>query len=87
MIDQIREEVSRDRKRGARTASSSVLLRPHRRRPDSEGDEARQGGDGDGDAGVLHGEAEALLQRQFGAAGGGFHVPERLRRHEHVVDS
>ena len=61
-------------------------LLPHRRGPDCEGDEAGQGGDGDGDAGVLHGEAEALLQRK-GAARTRVHISERLRRHEHVVDA
>ena len=62
------------------------ILLPHRRGPDCEGDEAGQGCDGDGDAGVLHGEAEALLQRE-GAARTGVHISKRLRRHEHVVDA
>lgn len=59
---------------------------PHRCGPNCERDEAGQGRDGDGDAGVLHGEAEALLQRQS-AARSRVHVSKGLRRHEHVVDT
>ena len=53
---------------------------------DGEGDEVRDRGDRDGGAGVLHGEPEALFERQFGS-GPRHHVLERLRHHEHVVDS
>ena len=62
----------------------SHVFAAHRGGPDGEGDEAGEGGDGDGDARVLHRQPEPLLQRQR-AARAGVHVAERLRRHEHVV--
>ena len=58
----------------------------HRDGPDSEGEDVCDGGDCDGDAGVLHGERDPVLE---GAAERLLlgQVVEALDHHEHVVDA
>ena len=58
----------------------------HRGRSDAENDDVRDGGDGDGDAGVTHrlADVEGVVVRSLLRR---LQVVERLHDHEHVVDT
>ena len=58
----------------------------YRRGPHRKCNEVCHGGDCDGDAGVLHGQSETLLERQV-ATWAGIHVLQCPRRDEKVVNA